>query len=313
MSWLADFLLNLFRSAAEKEVADQKLKDESKDLLMEELQAAEARKKAAAAKDFDTAPTLKSFPKAEAILDLAPLLEPEPVLGIDVWSGYGKIDWKAARAGGVKFAFLKCTTGNDGIDPTYKANAQGCHDAGIPFAPYLFGYPLPAGKPGRSPEEQAAALYAACGGATDMPPVLDLEWPPHYEKVNGTSQIADKWAQWAVNGPFIAEWGLRCLRELERLFGRTPILYTYPHFWASLGAAGQSLEWCRYPLWIANYTHLAEGLPAAGAKPLVPAPWKEYAVWQFSADGSAVRVPGVPACPLDRNVMMSDTLAKFLK
>lgn len=237
------------------------------------------------------------------------------IFGVDVWSGYGNIDWVKARdEGEVRFAIIKCTQGNDGVDPKFKANAKGCQDAGIPHAPYLFGYPLrdDPKKPGRSPEWQARKLYADCGGYADMPPVLDLEWPPHYERVKGTSQIIDRWAQWGIDGAFIAEWGLRCLAELERLFGRVPILYTYPDFWQSLGEAGRSLEWSKYPLWIANYTHSSEGLPREGSKPIVPAPWKEWSIWQYSADGSPVRVPGVPACPLDRNCMREETLDALL-
>ncbi len=234
------------------------------------------------------------------------------LLGIDVWSGYGAIDWARANTAGVRFAFIKCQQGNDGPDPKYKQYAQGCRDAGIPYAPYLFGYPLPEGKPGRSPEDQARFLYAQCDGATDMPPVLDLEWPPHFEREAKTSKILDRWTQWAVDGNFIADWGLRCLEELERLFGKRPILYTYPNFWQSLGDAGKSLEWSMYPLWIANYTHSNDWLPKDTDKPLIPAPWKSWAVWQFSADGSPIRVPGVPACPLDRNCMTEATLDVLL-
>jgi GH25 family lysozyme M1 (1,4-beta-N-acetylmuramidase) len=236
------------------------------------------------------------------------------LLGIDVWSGYGVIDWKRAQASGVSFAFLKCTQGNDGLDGKYKANAQGCRDVGLPYAPYLFGYPLreDVKKPGRSPEDQARRLYADCDESTDMPPVLDLEWPPHFEREKSTSKILDRWTQWNVDGAFIAEWGLRCLAEMERLFGRTPILYTYPNFWQSLGDAGKVEAWARYPLWIANYTHPNDWLPPATSKPSVPAPWKEWSVWQFSADGSSMRVPGVPACPLDRNCMREETLQQLL-
>lgn len=236
------------------------------------------------------------------------------LLGIDAWSGYGAIDWKRAQSAGVKFAFLKCTTGNDGIDGKYKANAQACRDIGLPYAPYLFGYPLReiAGKPGRSPEDQARRMYADCDGQADMPPVLDLEWPPHFEKEKGTSKILDRWTQWNVDAAFIADWGLRCLAELERLFGRVPILYTYPNFWQSLGQAGKDEAWSKYPLWIANYTHPNEWLPPDGAKPYVPEPWSKWGIWQFSADGSSMRVPGVGACPLDRDCMTQETLDELL-
>jgi len=236
------------------------------------------------------------------------------ILGVDCWYGYGKIDWARAHVAGVRFALLKCTQGNDGKDPRFNEYAEGCRNAGVPSAPYLFGYPLPSDPkhPGRGPEEQARRLYADCGGQCDLPPVLDLEWPPHFEKEKGTSKILDRWTQWAVDGAFIAAWGLACLAELERLFGRTPIIYTYPHFWQSLGEHGKNPEFAKYPLWIANYTHPNDWMPPAGARPIVPAPWKDYAIWQFSADGSPMRVPGIPASPLDRNVMRQETLDELL-
>jgi lysozyme len=230
------------------------------------------------------------------------------ILGVDVYAGYGRIDWVRAQAAGVRFAILKCVQGNDGKDSRFDENFEGCRNAGIPAAPYLFGYPLPSDPkhPGRGPEEQARALHAACRGLGsqdgDLPPVLDIEWPPHFEKDKGTSKILDRWTKWNVDGASIVAWSLACLAELERLFGRTPIVYTYPHFWASLGEAGKNPAFAKYPLWIANYTHLKDWMPPEGAKPIVPAPWTDWTLWQFSADGSGVRIPGIPACPLDRNV-----------
>jgi lysozyme len=237
------------------------------------------------------------------------------LLGIDAWSGYGAIDWARAQAAGVRFVILKCTEGNEGKDGRFDQYAEGCRNAGIPAAPYLFGFPLPpmAGRQGRAPEEQARRLYADCKGLGtqpgDLPPVLDMEWPPHFERDKSTSKILDRWTQWRVDAAFIAKWTLECLAELERLFNRPPILYTYPHFWQSLGEAGKDPAFARYPLWIANYTHGNAWMPPDTAKPIVPAPWSDWTIWQFSADGSPVRVPGVPACPLDRNVIREADLA----
>ncbi len=229
------------------------------------------------------------------------------ILGIDAYEDYGAVDWARAQAAGVRFAFLKCTQGNDFKDPKFDRYAEGCRNVGIAAGPYLFGYPLPADDkhPGRAPEDQARRLYQDCNGLGsqpgDLPPVLDLEWPPHFEREKGTSKILDRWTEWKVGREFIAAWGLACLAELERLFHRTPILYTYPDFWGSLGPAGKDPAFARYPLWIANYTAPKDWLPTG--KPIVPAPWTDWTIWQFSADGSSVRIPGVPACPLDRNVV----------
>jgi GH25 family lysozyme M1 (1,4-beta-N-acetylmuramidase) len=246
------------------------------------------------------------------------------LLGVDVWNGYGKIDWVKAKAAGVRFVIAKCTQGNDGKDSRFDEYVAGAKAAGIPVGAYLYGYALPTvvGKSGRSPAAQAAALYEDSGGLGsnpgELPPVLDMEFPARWDrrKLDSNGALIDQWQRWGITGPeFIARWTLACLAEMERLFGRTPILYTYPDFWARLGAFGKLPEFKRYPLWIASYPKSAasQPLPDPASKPLVPGPWSDFAIWQFSADGSPVKVPGIPACPLDRNVIKDEnTLAKLL-
>lgn len=245
------------------------------------------------------------------------------ILGIDVWNGYGRIDWHRAAAAGVRFAIVKCTEGNEGRDSRFVENVAGAKAAGIACGAYLFGFPLPErdDKPGRSPVEQARRFYTdsrALGTRRgELPPVLDIEWPARWDKreVDAHGRMIDQWDRWEVTPASIVEWSLRCLDELERLFDRTPIVYTYPHFWQSLGEHGRDPAFASYPLWIANYTHPKDWMPPASARPIVPAPWTDWTIWQFSADGSPVRVPGVPACPLDRNVVRDEavlfTLGRF--
>lgn len=244
------------------------------------------------------------------------------LLGIDVWHGYGKIDWAKARdEGHVRFAFAKCTQGNDGKDPRFDEYVAGAKAAGIPVGAYLYGYALPndPAHPGRSPEEQARKFFADCGGLGsrpgELPPALDMEFPARWDrrKVDADGNLIDQWARFGVTAEFIARWTLACLQEMERLFGRVPILYTYPDFWARLGAFGKLPEFRRYPLWIASYIReSAKALPTT-ERPLAVAPWDAFTIWQFSADGSPVRVPGVPACPLDRNVIKDeDTLTRLI-
>lgn len=234
------------------------------------------------------------------------------ILGIDVHHGYSRIDWSRVAQSGVRFAFVKATQGNDGCDPRARENIAGCKSAGIYVGAYLFAYPLPErdDKPGRSPEDQARRLYndvQGCGKLPgELPPVIDLEWPPQYERDPVTSQIRNRWEEWGVTAVSVVEWTIRCVNEMERLWGRLPIIYTYPHFAGSLGEhlRGSGLERC--PLWIANYTHPLAWTPPEDARPIVPQPWSDYTFWQFSAEGSPMRIPGVPACPLDRNVFRGD-------
>jgi hypothetical protein len=87
-----------------------------------------------------------------------------------------------------------------------------------------------------------------CGVKMDLPPALDIE--------NG-------------NNPFLnASTIEKCLWKMESLFRRTPMVYSNPGILKGLAKP----EWDRYPLWLANYA----------SAPTIPAPWKDYTLWQFS-------------------------------
>ena len=253
------------------------------------------------------------------------------LLGVDVWEGYGPIDWAQAKAAGVRFAFVKCTTGNndnpatvvnEGKDPRFDEYVAGAKAAGVPVGPYLYGYALPTDDkhPGRSPEDQARRLYADSKGlgraAGELPPVLDLEFPARWDKryVDEKGNLIDQWVRWGVTAESIARWALACLAEMERLWGRVPILYTYPDFWARLGPWGKLPEWKRFMLWIAAYVPegMKQPLPGEHEKPIIPGPWDDWSVWQFSADGSPVHVPGISRAPIDRNVVKDEAMLRRL-
>jgi lysozyme len=230
------------------------------------------------------------------------------ILGIDVFSGYGVIDWAKVADAGVKFVYVKRGQGNDGLDPAWQRNVDGARAAGLYVGTYWFCYHLPTQRPGdgRSPREEMEKFFKSTSGhgtrPGELPPAIDVEWPPHFEKDKKTGAIVNLWEKWGINGQTICEWAIEAIAHVERLWGRPPVLYTYPDFWKNLGPYGKNPAFAKCPLWMATYNNLDKWMPAEGAKPHIPAPWKDYAFWQFSADGSPVRVPGVPACPLDRDV-----------
>ena len=61
---------------------------------------------------------------------------------------------------------------------------------------------------------------------------------------------------------------------IEAGLGRVPMIYTGPYFWLEHGS--EDASWKHYPLWIANY-----GVD----HPQVPAPWADYAFWQYTDRG----------------------------
>jgi lysozyme len=186
------------------------------------------------------------------------------VRGVDVSYHQGAVDWPAARAGGVAFAFARVADGRDLVDPAFAANWPGMKAAGVIRGAYQFF------RPAQDPLAQAAAFLReieARGGLHpgDLPPALDLE---------------------VTDGVPAAEVRARAhawLARVEETVGRTPIVYTSPGFSEELGA---DAAFGRYTLWLAHWET---------ACPALPGPWARFRFWQDATDRA---VPGI-AAPVD--------------
>lgn len=236
------------------------------------------------------------------------------IAGIDVHAGYSHIDYRAVAAAGYRFVYAKCAEGNEARkdDLTWRRNVTEAAENGLAVGVYSVPWMLPYGddKPaGRHPVEQAERFFARCKGfgseAGTLPPAVDIEWPP-----------PELWAKWGCTAPQISAWLEEHCKAVERLWGRVPLIYSYPAWWREL-ARGADVSWAsRYPLWWANYGWPGEGTPPDGWTPPSwhwQSTWTEWAICQHSAQGSSVMVPGVPACPVDRNVIRDEqTLQRLL-
>lgn len=217
--------------------------------------------------------------------------------GYDVSSVQGAVNWANTPA---DFAYIKCCTGNDaGVDPQFQNNVTGCKANNIPCGAYFFAYPLPPGKPGRDPKDQAAIFYNKSSGLGmlqgDLPPVLDLEWP----------ELGD-WVKWGCSASQIVDWTVSCLAEMTSLWGKLPVVYTYPYFMSCLAAVNLD-RLAAYPLWIADYT-FPSSRPNDGNAPRKVAPWDTWTIWQHS--GGGIKLPN--GCPVDGDCIQDSTLAQFI-
>jgi hypothetical protein len=71
------------------------------------------------------------------------------------------------------------------------------------------------------------------------------------------------------------------LLEIERLFGRRPIVYTSSGLWNEMGV----VEWASdYLLWVAHYTD--------AKRPTLPLGWNKWMFWQYTEEGSVAGVKG---------------------
>ena len=219
--------------------------------------------------------------------------------GIDVSNVQGNVDWRKVRDAGVRFAYLKTATGNEGLDPAYSHNLAGCRSNGVWAGGYGFAFPLPPdpAHPGREPKDQALHHFRLSGGIGkgpgELPFVVDLEWP---YPTTSPGRERDGWAHWGCSAPQVADWLSEYLAEADALFEGPVGVYTFPWFWNAVwGAIGDDrrgplcAQLARRPLWMASYASRAPAGPdawpkVADAPRVVVEPWRSLA-GQRSPDG----------------------------
>jgi GH25 family lysozyme M1 (1,4-beta-N-acetylmuramidase) len=183
--------------------------------------------------------------------------------------GGASIDWHAVRAAGNSFAFVKATQGpsvSGGsfyTNPYYASDSAGATAAGLYVGAYDFAVPA---LPLSTAALQARAFVSVVGslhGATQLPPVLDLEQ-------TGGLSVTD-----------LRSWTQSWLTEAQHLTGRTPMIYTSPNFWKTY--LGNATSMSGYRLWLASWT-------SAKSPGTLPGGWSTWTMWQYT---DAARVAGI--------------------
>lgn len=102
---------------------------------------------------------------------------PGAVLGVDVSSHQGEIDWERAREDGVCFAILRIgyrgnTVGGLKVDENFAANYVGARNAGLPVGVYFYSQATSADE---AKEEAAFVLKQLDGVPLELPVFFDWE------------------------------------------------------------------------------------------------------------------------------------------
>jgi lysozyme len=184
-----------------------------------------------------------------------------PIHGIDVSKFQGDIDWSQVASSGVKFAWIKATEGGDRADERFQANWTGAKQAGIPHGAYHFVYWC------RPPMEEMTFFEQNAPVEDDaLPPVLDVEATPTsktcHRHLDQAGAIAEMQAM---------------LTEMERHYGKRPIIYTTVDFYQAILSDGAFMD---YPIWVRSTKYHP-------AVKYGPRPWR---FWQYQSDGSVAGI-----------------------
>ncbi len=203
------------------------------------------------------------------------------VRGIDVSKYQGNIDWDRVASSGVQFAWIKSTEGGNRLDSKFAENWAAAKAAGVPRGAYHFVYWC------RPWQDQMAWMEQNVPVEEDaLPPVLDVELTPTSPTCRRTLYRA----------PTITEMRAM-LEEMERHYGKKPIIYSTVDFYAGILAGGALDD---YPIWVRSTKY----------NPSVKYAGRRWHFWQYQSDGHVAGIGN----KVDRNAFFgsSDQWASFL-
>ncbi len=194
--------------------------------------------------------------------------KPSGVLGVDVSSHQGNVDWAGAWAYGSRFAYVKATEGTYYKNEFFGGQYGGAGDQGMLRGAYHFATPNTT-----SGAEQARFFVANGGGwsadGRTLPPLLDIEYNPYASLGNSCYNMTPTQ---------MVNWVRDFSNTMRALTGRLPMIYSTADWWNT--CTGRSTAFSDHPLHIASYSNYGAGTLAAG--------WSSYALWQYTSEGPVV-------------------------
>ena len=225
---------------------------------------------------------------------LLPVAAQAALLGIDVSTHQGTVNWTSVKNGGVAFGFAKATEGVNFIDNKFTTNMTNARNAGVPIGPYHFGRPDSAVGTLADPVKQDAIneandfvdaiepYYNSYPGEY-LRPVLDIERLPATAEINTISEKRQYLSDWVrdFNGVVQSRLGMDVIIYANSNYANT-------YFESDLS----SLD-----LWIARWTYNTNNQPTQANLGI----WNDWAFWQWSDNWS---VGGLS--PVDANYFDGD-------
>jgi len=186
------------------------------------------------------------------------------ILGVDVSTYQGKIDWSQVHKSGIKFAIFKIMNKNSKIDPQFENNWKGCTDNGIEIkGVYNYSYATTVAKAISDAKDVLKIL-----GDRKTTVILDVE--DNCQKGLGSLliDIINNYASVIIGS------------------GNKFMIYTGEYFYHTYIEKYANLN---YDLWIANYG-VNDGLPHENKN---PKSIKNCVMWQYTSKGVVAGIKGV--------------------
>ncbi|HVZ02261.1 MAG TPA: GH25 family lysozyme [Dongiaceae bacterium] len=219
------------------------------------------------------------FPHDTEFDDTAGVPRSNTVFGIDISHYTGRnLNLTKLKLQNVRFVYMKATQGIGYKDALFSYYWEGL--AALPESQRVLRgayHFLSSSGDGVGQAKSFLRLIEESGGATasDMPPVLDLEW----DVARGVA--GDRWAGHTPDE--IIQTALAWLSYVEEHGGqkKTPILYTTRSWWRErIGSEAKIASFGHYKIWIADYSASSRGIEV----PAVPSGGKAV-LWQFTENG----------------------------
>ncbi|PWI19226.1 hydrolase [Streptomyces sp. Act143] len=186
--------------------------------------------------------------------------------GHDVSSHQKNVDWRRAKHKGARFVYIKATEGRNYRNPYFDQQYSGSRDAGLIRGAYHFALP------DKSSGKAQARYFVRNGGGWSadgwtMPPALDIEYNPYDSKHKC----------YGLKKARMVSWIKSFSKEVKRLTGRRPVIYTTTHWWNTC-TGGSAAFAADHALWVARYNTADAGS--------LPHGWGFWTIWQYDNGGS---------------------------
>ncbi|MHA7292894.1 GH25 family lysozyme [Arthrobacter sp. HLT1-21] len=193
---------------------------------------------------------------------------PQGIVGVDVSSHQGNVNWSAVWNQGSRFAYTKATEAMSYRNPYFNQQYTGSANTGMVRGAYHFAIPSIS-----SGAEQANYFINNGGGwAADgktLPPLLDVEYNPYPSLGNSCYNMSTTQ---------MVNWIRDFSNTMLNRTGRVPMIYTTTDWWNK--CTGNSTAFTNHPLHIAAYNNIGAGT--------LPAGWNDYSLWQYTSEGPVV-------------------------